>query len=65
MAAPLRLNTVGVFLIEIAQAPSVLFVRLGLFLSTARLMIGIEQSDFELIQENDSFFFERDFFMIL
>ena len=33
--------------------------------STARLMIGIEQSNFELVQENDSFFFERDFFMIL
>jgi len=33
--------------------------------TTARLMIGIEQSNFELVQENDSFFFERDFFMIL
>ena len=37
----------------------------GFIKTTARLMIGIEQSNFELVQENDSFFFERDFFMIL
>ncbi len=33
--------------------------------SAARLMFGIEYSSFQLVQENDSFFLERDFFMIL